>query len=112
MVIDALTAVHVRIECHRDHFLHDAVDTEWLSIVGERKWIVLMKDQQIRKRPLEWQAFRRARVRAFCLTSGSVSGEEMVKILLKHLTKMERLAREVEPPFIASITKSGVTVLT
>jgi len=49
--------MHVAI--HDDHFPPDAPDTAWLQVVGERRWVVLTKDERIRRRPLERQTSSR-----------------------------------------------------
>lgn len=42
-------------------------DVEWLTDAGRRDWIVLTKDDRIRRRPAERDALLAARVCAFCL---------------------------------------------
>ena len=40
------------VEIHDDHFARDAEDRVWLRTAGERRWVVLTKDQRLRYRPL------------------------------------------------------------
>src|SRR5436309_3699266 len=42
-------------------------DVDWLPQVGERGWILLTKDKNIRKREIELRALKQAGVRAFVL---------------------------------------------
>ena len=48
----ALVAAGVRVEIHDEYFERDEEDSVWLSVVGQRRWVVLTKDQRLRYRPL------------------------------------------------------------
>jgi hypothetical protein len=45
VVADALRQAGVRVEIHADYFADRTEDPVWLSQVGPRGWIVLMKDK-------------------------------------------------------------------
>lgn len=79
-------------------------------MVGERSWIVLMKDQRIRRRTLEREALLRSGVRAFVLTAGSLQGPEMASIFVQNLPRIVRVARGRPGPFIAGVSRVGVRV--
>jgi len=96
---------------HGECFADDERDEVWLPEVARREWVILTKDKAIRRRPMEKRALIASGARTFVLTSGNMRGEEMAEILLKHLRRMERLARSTLPPFVAAITKTGVRVL-
>jgi hypothetical protein len=49
-VAEALRKAGAQIEVHHDHFRSGVPDTEWLPVIGGKKWIVLTKDRQIRRR--------------------------------------------------------------
>lgn len=68
---------------------------------------MLTKDKRIRFNQLEKTAVRRYRVREFYFSSGNYSGVEMAEILIAALPGMIKTVRKHEPPFIASISKSG-----
>jgi predicted nuclease of predicted toxin-antitoxin system len=111
VVGDALKAAGALVELHRDHFADDAPDEEWLAVVGRRGWVVLAKDKAIRRTPLELNAVLIANVRAFFLTSGQMTGEEMARVYVRHLSRIENLVRSRRPPFIASVTSTSVRVI-
>jgi hypothetical protein len=46
-------------------------DERWLADVGHHDWIVLRKDDAIRRRPSERDVLATAKVRAFCLTNAN-----------------------------------------
>ncbi len=100
-----------RVELHRDHFRDDAPDVEWPGEVGERGWVVITKDDAIRRNPLELHALLTGNVRAFILTSANMTGGEMAELLVGHLGRIERLARRRRGPFVALVTRSSVKVV-
>jgi hypothetical protein len=75
--------------------------------VGRRKWVVITKDQNIRKRPLEKAAIIAANVRAFVFTGGEVSGVEMGEILAAAVHRICRILDETPAPFVARVTAAG-----
>lgn len=82
-----------KVELHKDHFRDDAPDAEWLAEVGRRGWVVLTKDEAIRRNPLELNALLAGNVRAFILTLANMTGVDMANLLVHHLGHIERLAR-------------------
>ncbi|MGC8761209.1 MAG: hypothetical protein ACP5VC_14725, partial [Bryobacteraceae bacterium] len=66
-VRSVLVAEGMAVEIHDDHFKRDEEDRVWLAAVGERKWVVLTKDQRLRYRPLEIAALRESGARVFVL---------------------------------------------
>lgn len=59
-------------------------DVDWLRLAGQHSWPVLMKDERIRYRPAERAALLEHGVRAFCLTSGNLTGHQMAEHLIAH----------------------------
>lgn len=104
-------AAGARVERHCDHFKDDEADAAWLRVVGERGWAVVTKDGAIRRNPLERGALEAAGLRAFVLTSGNLAAAQMSEVLVKHLVRMENLARSRRAPFIALVNAAGVRVL-
>jgi hypothetical protein len=107
-VAEALKKMGATVEIHHDHFADDAPDLEWLAEVGRRGWVVLTKDDAIRRNPLERQALIAADVRAFILTSQNMSGPDMAELMTRLFSRIEKLARATPPPFIALVTRSSV----
>jgi len=109
LVVEALRAADpaIKVVAHDEVFARDTTDEAWLPVVGERDWILITKDQRIRKHPLQRQALRRARVRAFFFTGGNVTGPEMAEIVASRLATILKLAKATPAPFQARITGSG-----
>jgi hypothetical protein len=64
-----LRAADLQVEIHDDHFAQDATDEEWLRVVGEKKWIVVTRDERIRYRAAAREVIRRAKVQMFVLVA-------------------------------------------
>lgn len=107
MVIDELRKVGVKVEPHWTRFRHDTEDTEWLAVVGEKKWVVLMGDKAIGRRALELEALLEARVKAFVLTRGGITASEQARILIDALPQMLKMVEETRFPFLAKIYLDG-----
>ena len=106
-ILDALVQRGVRHERHGSHFPPGTEDTVWLPLVGQNRWLLITKDKRIRYNELEKAAVLRYSVREFYFSSGNYSGAEMAEMLVTALPEMARICRKYDPPFIASITKSG-----
>lgn len=107
---DALRKLGARVEIHDDHFPSDATDASWLTEVGSRGWIVLMKDKRVRRIQLEREALLGAGVRAFVLTSGNLTGPEMANIFAMHLRQIARLSVNHPAPFVAGVSRTRVSL--
>lgn len=106
-VADALRQAGVRVEIHDDHFLPDALDTEWLPFVSSCGWLILTKDDRIGRNILEQIAIANSSAKVFVLAAGNLTGEEMAAIFVEARAKMERFAQGNQSPFIAKVDKRG-----
>jgi hypothetical protein len=76
-----------------------------LAEVGEKKWIVLMRDLNIGRNAIELNALLSARVRAFALQRGDWPDSENAKKIIGALPKILTILRDNRYPFIAKIRK-------
>lgn len=53
-----MRAAGAQVEAHDDHFAQNTTDVEWLAQVGKWGWVVISKDQNIRRNPLELAAIQ------------------------------------------------------
>jgi hypothetical protein len=72
-------------------------DETWLGDAGLRGWVVLMKDDAIRRRPAERDALIAGGVRAFCLTNAQLRGEEQARRFVENLDRILRQATQPRP---------------
>src|SRR2546423_13137533 len=98
-----------RVQMHRDHFVEDADDVDWLPVIAQRGWVILSKDHY---NWLEVRAIKNAKGRAFLLVRGELPGDEQATIISKALPEMLRILDLTAPPFIAKIYRDGRVHLT
>jgi predicted nuclease of predicted toxin-antitoxin system len=80
----------------------------WLPFVGQSGWVAITKDKAQRYNHLEKAAIIDNKVRQFSFTSGNINRDEMADLLRRHLREIFRFIEKHSPPFVASITQSGV----
>jgi hypothetical protein len=99
--------VHTLESVYGDEVARELDDETWLEEAGNRSWIVLAKDQRIRRRPNEVAAIRASKVKAFYLTAGGLKGEVQAAILLTHINRI--IQRATRPgPMIWAVTQVGL----
>jgi predicted nuclease of predicted toxin-antitoxin system len=108
---EALRKAGTRVEVHGDHFRQGERDEVWLTEVGRKGWIVLTKDARIRYRVIEQNALVKAKVAAFVLAAGNLTGDQMAELFVQSLPRIRRFISKNKPPFIAQITKGGAVSL-
>ena len=57
LVADALRKEGASVEVHIDHFSQSATDLEWIPEIGRRGWVLITRDANIRRNPLERAAY-------------------------------------------------------
>jgi predicted nuclease of predicted toxin-antitoxin system len=107
VVPDALVNAGLKIERHKKYFEQDAEDVEWLPFCGAKGWIVLTKDKAIRSNEVELIALIRSGVATFVITSGEMTGEDMVNAYIKALPQIARFLKNKQRPFIARVSPEG-----
>lgn len=106
-VPQALQSAGATIERHFDHFPPDTRDVDWLSVVSDRNWVVLTKDEAIGRRPNEIAAIAQAGARVFILVSGNLTSQQMSDLLVEVLETLKKFTQGNQAPFIAKIYKDG-----
>lgn len=110
-VARAMRVAGSAVEIHDQHFPQGAKDTEWLTEVGRRGWVVLTKDHHIRTRQNELVALLSAGVAAFVLTAADLTGPEMAEAFVRALPRMRRMLVGQPRPFVARVSGSGQVTL-
>lgn len=91
----------------QDEFDEDADDEEWLPYVGDNAYVLVTRDESIRRRPAEIAALKRHRVGAFFLGGKTLSRCELIQQLVRNWPRMKELAQKERRPFIYRIPPSG-----
>ena len=104
---DAGYVVHTLRSVYGEAGAQEVEDRDWLIEAGARGWIVLAKDERIRRRPAELEAIASAQVKAFYLTAGGVTGEQQARILLAHIHRIIQRASK-RGPMVWAVSESGL----
>ncbi|MBM3359659.1 MAG: hypothetical protein FJY54_18315 [Betaproteobacteria bacterium] len=107
VVAEALRAAGARVEVHLDHFKQVTPDTEWIPEVGKREWVLITKDQNIRRNPLERAAYESAKLRGFIVTGKNMDGKELAELLVRCLHGMARRVAGKAGPLLFTISRGG-----
>ncbi len=99
--------VHTMADVYGERVGQGLRDEEWLRDVGQRGWIVLMKDAKIRHRPTEFEALLANNVRAFCLTNANLRGVDQAQRLVANLTRITSTAK-IPGPYIYGVYADGL----
>ena len=107
VVATALRAAGAQVEVHDDHFGQSTPDLEWIPEVGRRGWVLITKDQNIRRNALERAAYEAAGVRGFIATGKDMSGKELGELLVRCLPYMARKVSGRSGPLLYTISRGG-----
>lgn len=78
---EALTAAGIPFIAHHQRFAPVCPDEEWMQVAGSEGWVVLTRDQAIRRKPNELKAFRAAKLILFALASGNASAADTARLV-------------------------------
>ncbi|HZS65791.1 MAG TPA: hypothetical protein VFA72_01685 [Burkholderiales bacterium] len=107
-VAEALRSAGANVEVHLDHFRGDTPDVQWIPEVATREWVLITKDQNIRRNPLERVAYETARLRGFVLTGKEMNAKDMSDLLVACLPGMVRRTAGRQGPLLFTISRYGV----
>lgn len=99
------------METHAAHFQSGAKDHDWIPAVVARGWVILTMDSKFRYRPNEREALQNSGGVVFVFTGGEMRGAEAAKIIVGAEPEMNRILRHTDPPFVATITRSGTVTV-
>jgi hypothetical protein len=110
-IVEALRAqgltVHSMADIYGEDEAQRLADEVWLRDAGKNDWIVLTKDDAIRRRPAERDALTEAAVRAFCLTTAQLRGAEQINRFVRNRHRILNQARK-QGPYIFGVYESGL----
>lgn len=110
-IVEALRAtgltVHSMADVYGEERAQRLRDEVWLRDAGRKDWIVLTKDDAIRRRPAERDALTDAAVKAFCLTTAQLRGAEQIERFVHNRHRILRQARK-PGPYIYGVYEGGL----
>jgi hypothetical protein len=72
-------------------------DETWIREVTEDDLVILMKDDQIRRKPREQQAILESGARAFVVTNANLTGEQVAVLFVENRHRIIQRARQPGP---------------
>ena len=100
-------AVHSMADIYGERRAQLLPDEVWLRDAGKNDWIVLTKDDAIRRRPAERDALTGAAVRVFCLTNRNLRGAEQTERFVSNRHRILRQSRK-SGPYIYGVYAEGL----
>jgi hypothetical protein len=100
LLADRIRVAGATVRHPGDAFPFGTPDDIWLAECGANGWIVLTRDQHIRRRPLELASLRTAYVAAFAFTAGQATALETADAVELLLQKMVNISVSVPRPFL------------
>lgn len=76
-------------------------DETWVREVTDDGLVILMKDDQIRRKPREQQAVLKSGARAFVVTNANLKGEEVASLFVDNRHRIIQRARRPGPYIFA-----------
>lgn len=100
-VVEALRetglTIHSMADVYGEEKAQRLADEVWLLDAGKKDWVVLTKDDAIRRRPAERDALTEAAVRYFCLTTVQLRGAEQIERFVSNRNRILKQARKPGP---------------
>lgn len=97
----------MKLEIHDNHLPLNAPDEQWIALVGQRQWVALTKDKNIRFRSSELESIRKHAARIVVIRAKNATGPQIAEAVLKGRKQIARFASRTTPPFVARIDRGG-----
>ena len=102
--------VRTLADVYGEEAAQETEDVEWISLAAERAWVVLCKDDRIRRRPAERDALTRGKVRAFCLTNANLGFADQAAYFVANRHRIIQTARK-PGPYLYGVYKDTIKKL-
>lgn len=89
--------VHTLADVYGEKRAQEVKDHEWIKRAGKENWVVLTKDDRIRYRRVERDAFVSAKLRVFCLTTAKLQAMEQTQRFVSNINRIVQRARRPGP---------------
>lgn len=89
--------VHTLADVYGERRAQEIADREWIERAGQENWVVLTKDDRIRYRRVERDAFVAANLRVFCLTTAKLRGEDQTARFVNNINRILQRSRKSGP---------------
>jgi hypothetical protein len=97
---EAGLVVHTLADLYGEEQAQKTDDVEWIALAAERDYVVLCKDDRIRRNQPEREALIAGGVRAFCITNGHLTYEVMAAYFIANKNRIIQRCRKPGPYLI------------
>ncbi len=102
-----MVSLGARVERAGEAFPFGAPDTVWLAGCGERRWVALTRDRNIRRRALERRAIRESGAAIFVFVAGEATSGETADSVARLLHRFVSIAASEPRPFIRTFGRGN-----
>ena len=93
-----------------DHFAQNVQDVTWLQAIAQNDWLLITRDERIRKNPAELNALKSYQIGAFFLGGKNRSRCDLIQQLVRNWPRIKRLAARTKRPFAFRIPPRGTKI--
>ena len=94
----------------QDHYPADVPDQDWLPDIGAKGWILVTRDERVRRNPSELAAIKMYKVGAFFLGGKNLSHWELIQQVVRNWLRIRELADKIPRPFAFRVAPHGSTL--
>ena len=91
---------------HDDHLPQDAPDEDWIALVGQRDWVAITKDKNIRFRISELASIKEHDAQVIVIRMKDATGPDIADLLASAVRRIANFVEKTPAPFVAGIYKS------
>ena len=106
-VPNAFKLLGLDVIAHDDQFEQTATDDMWLTVAGEHGWLVITKDDRIRRNEAERAALIGYNVGCFVLSQRNATRWQMAQTLMRAWEAIEQIATTEQRPFLYAVHPDG-----
>ena len=83
IIADRLRSEGITVEVHDDHLPPGAPDEEWIALVGQRDWVAITRDRNVRYRSAELASIEEHSARVVVIRMKNATGPEIAEMLAR-----------------------------
>jgi hypothetical protein len=106
-IVEGLKAFGEEVVHLQDKFPEDSADIEWLQYVGEKGFVLITRDERVRRNPAEIAAIKKFRVATFFLGGSHLDRCRLIQQVVRNWPRIKELSGRTQPPFAYRIPPTG-----
>lgn len=107
IIADRLRSEGIEVEVHDDHLPPDAPDEEWIALVGQRCWVAVTRDRNVRYRSAELGSIEEHSARVVVIRMKNATGPQIAELLVSAARQIARFVSRTPAPFVAALYRNS-----